>query len=1339
MARNLTGSFVFTDNFGALPQTGSNIRTFHGLPGVSNNATITNDISYTRRTIYYLIKTYIQGVTDSAPYLLTPDYSAKTLLNSSSKTQVRHNYLHYEGDEIWLSDLSLVAGYDSVYGGLSRTSVDINRMFLDTEHAGPTGYGGSAWVSDRSTGKVFRHNLRNGALEQTFNTGVRGRGHGIGVDLNTGDCIATPGRGSARSDGDLGKMFRCDVATGSLIQIAGAPVDAHYQCGYGVMPVYGYPDRMVVTDWELKPRLLFHGVNQATTTVIEGSFPEGFGGYAAASCPNGKVIQAPNYDSSNVAVISPINAVAYVKDVVTGTNIGITKLRTRISTDSHSLYPHNILNGTPNRNYFSMHSNHEFGLHIPTDSSSASAVSVNWAIRYDSTGTPTPGYDGENNLWSISTNANKSKYYRTAGGRGVGAETTFPYGGESRYPTTELKDWPLSLTNTREIEWFLTRNRGVRTYLNDTPNQEVDASTLNNTISVQWNPDAPSLNQTAQEAWDSLVDKRMIRQTDNTNTYFNVYKSDGALYTRTKKFGVRMNVSEEFAADPQGYATLDEYYEKGSTYWMPLIKKKIEYWALAFANAEQSYIGVSSRSDIIEGNQKGLKIHPFYMHSTALSSLVGATPYYFVASGITGQQRTDLETFITDIRKYDFGNYFQNAIYMYSDFTGNILVGSVEATPVNTDKIHPATTNPSISLLATAQQSSPGYQDIPQNCYNWKKTIPADMSSLHTAITGYDDLSVSFVVSSYMGSYLITSYTLSTDDYVPAYLTDLNNVAIYTDTKNTSYNSSNVYTPTAAFVHAYHSPSMNGIYNLYDGGPGNYMVCAVNNPDGVFHPLTQIRFRDLYHWTGTGCSTSTLGATAKICVLERWSEPKFFLEAADDRFLRQNMFCQNTWGRACLDTSYTVAYSSVTSSSLGSVGCPYLYEGYVTLSGTVTALDGVSAGPLEWAFVSSDCAYPPFITYVTGTSTCSGDAVGYTIWTIPVSTTYFTQSAVSGERVITSTQFCSAVEIRIYNDYNYCTPPSWGYATLSASVTSSNGFEVTGSPTVIFNGCSSLTPIYDTYTVASADHCPSGWYGSVTYVRDLTTSYYGNTALGPWVVQTMDCGQPCGSAVSAVSGGPAYPMPQVDAYILGTGTGMVRISGTAYTIPDKWVVSIGGTDIFSTGYRGDSAQQAALNAILNPDEPIVGPGSFDMSFAKSVTTTTVNVSVFAPIAGTGWIYTLYCPVPSAYARFPYLSASTNSLISAICGCFVMPWNNTSGMYVRNSLGGNAAYATLRYSGTADNIFYLSLYNQNTNALIVDWKNSGGYLATNPYTWNSGDAALSSLNITVSSTPDVDCT
>lgn len=116
------------------------------------------------------------------------------------------------------------------------------------------------------------------------------------------------------------------------------------------------------------------------------------------------------------------------------------------------------------------------------------------------------------------------------------------------------------------------------------------------------------------------------------------------------------------------------------------------------------------------------------------------------------------------------------------------------------------------------------------------------------------------------------------------------------------------------------------------------------------------------------------------------------------------------------------------------------------------------------------------------------------------------------------------------------------------------------------------------------------------------------------------------------AGGEAYPSTQ--RINLGTessgpsGRFNVTLVHDAYSVPDKFVVNFNGVD-YSTGYRGDTSYQSQLDAALAargaPPEAIVGPGSGTLTFEKTSAVDFATVSVYAPVSGTGWTYTLNCP------------------------------------------------------------------------------------------------------------------
>lgn len=122
-------------------------------------------------------------------------------------------------------------------------------------------------------------------------------------------------------------------------------------------------------------------------------------------------------------------------------------------------------------------------------------------------------------------------------------------------------------------------------------------------------------------------------------------------------------------------------------------------------------------------------------------------------------------------------------------------------------------------------------------------------------------------------------------------------------------------------------------------------------------------------------------------------------------------------------------------------------------------------------------------------------------------------------------------------------------------------------------------------------------------------------------------GIPCGGT-AVYSGGETFPTEQIVS--LGTGTGNVVLNYQAFTVPDKFEVWFEGVKVIDTGYRGDSANQTALdNELISrglPTELIAGVGMGSANFTKSTSTPTALVKIYGPLSGTVWEVKLECPV-----------------------------------------------------------------------------------------------------------------
>lgn len=110
-------------------------------------------------------------------------------------------------------------------------------------------------------------------------------------------------------------------------------------------------------------------------------------------------------------------------------------------------------------------------------------------------------------------------------------------------------------------------------------------------------------------------------------------------------------------------------------------------------------------------------------------------------------------------------------------------------------------------------------------------------------------------------------------------------------------------------------------------------------------------------------------------------------------------------------------------------------------------------------------------------------------------------------------------------------------------------------------------------------------------------------------------------------------------HLFNSLTGTVRMKGTTKFVPSKFIIGTDEVECLNTGYRGSESYQTDLTNFLSlcglPNELIIStpwynspdsyPGNFDLTFFKNTTTESVFVSVYSPLSGNVWCYTLYCP------------------------------------------------------------------------------------------------------------------
>lgn len=211
---SLSAITAYTDDLTAYYNTDRDLLISHDLNSVGyDDKKLLNEIYTTERPIVYQIATYINDVEDLVPYVIAPYTVDDKLACYSSKTQVRHDVLNYEFDMIWATQIDRNGNSGN---SISRTAMDIDALYrLDQRsiHRGPIGRGGYAWVSCRGEGgKIFRFNLSNGLQcgigenpdqdNWRFSEGApvgfqsQNWGHGITVDINTGNCWSGACQGS---------------------------------------------------------------------------------------------------------------------------------------------------------------------------------------------------------------------------------------------------------------------------------------------------------------------------------------------------------------------------------------------------------------------------------------------------------------------------------------------------------------------------------------------------------------------------------------------------------------------------------------------------------------------------------------------------------------------------------------------------------------------------------------------------------------------------------------------------------------------------------------------------------------------------------------------------------------------------------------------------------------------------------------------------------------------------------------------------------------------------------------------------------------------------------------
>lgn len=466
----------------------------------------------------------------------------------------------------------------------------------------------------------------------------------------------------------------------------------------------------------------------------------------------------------------------------------------------------------------------------------------------------------------------------------------YPFGGTCRYPNVALEDMPFSSTNTREIEWFLTRNH----YAMDT---DTSAGFNNGT-------------HTAKSAWLSLVEfnrKEAEHNSDgdvdsppepDSNRGWHPHGNN-----KTRKFGIRIN--------PEYYNYEDsENDPKDNTEIISLIRDWARIYTSPLFNGDY------------KKNREGRRLHPNFDSADGSNWIAdwveNGTPTPQIAS--TGEIKTtnDYKRMEVDI-DHEYS-------YAYNQLTAHKSIGAEEWL-YNYDLIHPKPTLPEVKLYSKGDNIVPFDEGSLSHCYPWpnyqdNSNIINTGDSLSTAISSYDNTETMFTLSAFPGTFIIRDWYLDADEYKRIILSTSNNNSLldditeYINVVNISYD----YTIPSTGGRIYFEPLRmegavfyeNPYQEQHDELPRKTPLSLYK--DGSFIPTMFVSAQDVYNgyfagsqtgWTWSNVKRDTydidcpiytksnhpeLSSSNDVRIFERWPEPRFYLDIEDDAIARQVYF-----------------------------------------------------------------------------------------------------------------------------------------------------------------------------------------------------------------------------------------------------------------------------------------------------------------------------------------------------------------------------------------------------------------------------------------------------------------
>jgi hypothetical protein len=948
----------YTDNLvGFYSDKTSNLIQTHSLTDAFNDKEVLDTIYYTQRTIWYRILTYVDGgFFDTVPYIMTSHADTKSVALHSTKTQVKHNILRYEGDVVWIAGMHIYYGANQSY--MSRTSVDVNRLYDPIDgirHRGTYGYGGWGWVTDRRNSQTYKFSLRDGRMLGAYNTAGQQtpkliHGHGVCADKDTGDAIAIPFSSTADP---ASRMYRCNKNTEtSLVALDNSDLTEDVSRCYGLTVQAGVPKTYYYVRWfsstpdpytvdkDWTPygdngtggiwKVTVYGDKITSNEVIkyyayddnvdsDGFSPDNlYGGsldissafgrpagtifnnitfpYGICSGPDGTIFWsrwlhrglyyydingnykvASGWGTSTTFLEQPPGSGTWQgyavrtgepwKPVLGAGNRGVT-------TDNTGVYPN-----TNNSYWVFMISTAWSGIDgapysVSNKTIGSPAFSIEFKDYFSWMDFATLGgstvygcaADSENNIYAAGVSL--VKIYRLEDG------TEFPYQARCRWPSVPLSAWGEdSFTNDPVIEWFLLRD-----------DAEMDNAVSKSIQLYDGDGNLQTYNMTASAAWIALTDHRRYAGEVNLDNDGTCWRRNYSLgFVNSFVFGIAVSGMFEdllqfSTGEPEDI--VDDMYTKR--------KEDIRRWADTYGtdNANISGRRIYPKWDTDLGEYQGMPVTdtPYRMTLLRDFDIAGLSiqgPYAHVAGDSRGS------------RYYFFYSVDGSSLrsmgytYMYSDFTGNVLINALDELPTRNSFGYPPPSIPDPILSVTDYT-----QFSPLDESRWGTYEEGTYNSAVTAITGYDDTVLKYRGDVTNSTFVVTGWEFKTDDY--GY--DFGSTTPNTNTIN--YNINNTYRTNLDYVeiltseeYTYNDPSK---YGLSARPPWWWDRPTPNHPAyGQFLPYLIAKSNNNLYTCEVVAATSNF---AQVCVLERHPTPQFLINPTENKQLRKDWFgCPLSW------------------------------------------------------------------------------------------------------------------------------------------------------------------------------------------------------------------------------------------------------------------------------------------------------------------------------------------------------------------------------------------------------------------------------------------------------------